>query len=224
MNRNHLAIASIAVMLLMAAIGVAVATALPGDVQLPIHWGVNGEPDSFSDKWTALLMPVVIAGGVSLLFHFLPALEPRHRGFERSQSLYLWGWASLLLMSMMVQLAVVTVALNWSVHGTSFILAGLGIMFLIIGNQLGKSRSMYMIGFRTPWTLASEDVWISTHRLAGKLMVAGGLAIVVAAFLPVPGGLVATLLVAIVAIAVGWPLGYSYVLWRREQSDGRSKE
>ncbi|HMC92889.1 MAG TPA: SdpI family protein, partial [Allosphingosinicella sp.] len=40
----------------------------------------------------------------------------------------------------------------------------IGAMFVLIGNQLGKSRSMYLVGIRTPWTLASEEVWIRTHR------------------------------------------------------------
>ena len=46
--------------------------------------------------------------------------------------------------------------------------------------------SMYLVGIRTPWTLASEEVWIRTHRLGGKLMVAGGLLIIVAALLQSP--------------------------------------
>ena len=59
-------------------------------------------------------------------------------------------------------------------------------MLVPIGNQLGKSRSMYLIGLRTPWTLASEEVWIKTHRLAGKLMIAGGLIAIAAAALALP--------------------------------------
>ncbi|MEJ7776688.1 MAG: SdpI family protein [Sphingomicrobium sp.] len=95
-------------------------------------------------------------------------------------------------------------------------------MFVLIGNQLGKSRSMYLIGIRTPWTLASEEVWIKTHRLAGKLMVAGGLLLIVAAFLPLPPALVAAATVGIIAIAVGVPLVYSFLLWRRERHGDQS--
>lgn len=63
---------------------------------------------------------------------------------------------------------------------------GLGAMLAMGGNQLGKSRSMYLIGFRTPWTLASEEVRIKTDRLAGKLMVGGGLVMFAAAALAIP--------------------------------------
>jgi uncharacterized membrane protein len=223
MTRNGLAIASIAVIVAMIAVAAIVATSLTGDAQLPTHWGLNGRPDGFSGKWTALLLPAVIAGGVSLLFYVLPAIEPRRRGLERSQGLYLWGWAALLVMSLLIQLAVVCVALEWAIAGTSFILAGIGIVFLMIGNQLGKSRSMYMIGFRTPWTLASEEVWIKTHRLAGKLMASGGGLLLLAAFLPLPDNAVAFLLLGVIAVSAGLPVLYSYVLWRREQAAGQAK-
>jgi uncharacterized membrane protein len=117
---------------------------------------------------------------------------------------------------------VVSTALQWSVHATSFILAGVGLIFILIGNQLGKSRSMYLIGIRTPWTLASEEVWIRTHRLAGKLMVAGGALLVLGAFLPLPSGVIATLMLAVIAIAVIVPVAYSFILWRRERASGQA--
>ena len=157
-----------------------------------------------------------MVAGISLLFYFLPALEPRRQGLERSQGLYLWSWAALLIVGVAVELAVVSVALQWPVHGTSFVIGGIGLMFAMIGNQLGKSRSMYLIGIRTPWTLASEEVWIKSHRLAGKLMVASGLLMLVAAFLPSPSGLVATLMLGVIAAAVVIPAGYSFLLWRSE--------
>jgi uncharacterized membrane protein len=218
MNRTSLGIASLLVVAGLLAAGIWVASSLPGDVPLPTHWDIRGEPDSFSDKWTALLLPAVFAAGLSLLLYVLPALESRQEGLKRSQGLYLWCWVSLLLMCVLVQLAAISAAYKWRVHGTSFILAGVGLIFVLIGNQLGKSRSMYLIGIRTPWTLASEEVWIRTHRLAGKLMVGGGALLVLAAFLPLPSGLIAALIVGVIGIVVTIPMIYSYILWRRERS------
>jgi len=216
MTRKTMALASMLVVTAMLIAAWLVGSGLPADLPLPIHWGLDGTPDRFSGKWTALLMPAGLVGGIALLLFFLPALEPRRQGLERSQGLYLWSWASLVIMGVIVQLAVISVALRWSVHGTSFILGGIGLVFALIGNQLGKSRSMYLIGIRTPWTLASEEVWIKTHRLAGKLMVGGGLAMIVAAFLPLPSGVVAALIIGVLAAAVLVPVAYSYVLWRAE--------
>lgn len=222
MTRKTLLIASIIIVAALLTAGAFVGLSIPGDVRLPTHWGLNGEPDRFADKWTALLIPGALVGCLSILLYFLPALEPRRQGFQRSQGLYLWTWAALLIFGVAMQLAVVGVALGWTVHGTSFVFAGLGAMLVLIGNQLGKSRSMYLIGIRTPWTLASEEVWMKTHRLAGKLMVGGGLLLAGAAFLPLPSGVIATIMLVVVAGAVLVPAIYSFVLWRGEQRDDQA--
>jgi uncharacterized membrane protein len=215
-TRQIIGLAALFTTLAILAAGVAVGASLPADAQLPIHWGLDGRPDRFSDKWTALLLPAIMTGGVSLLFWFLPSIEPRKEGFERSQGLYLAGWIGLLLVGSAVQLAVVSVALGWDIQVNRLICLALGAMLVLIGNQLGKSRSMYMMGVRTPWTLASEDVWIRTHRLAGKLMVAAGLLAILLALLPVPpAAMMQGMLVAALG-AAGIPVVYSYLLWRRE--------
>lgn len=224
MNRNALGIASLLLAIAMAAVSVAVGLRLPADLQLPVHWDLSGRPDSYAGKWVGLLMPAGITAAMSLLFWFLPSLEPRGRNFLRSQGLYLWGWGALLLLGIAIEIVVLSVALGWGIPANHVIVGSLGLMFVIVGNQLGKSRSMYLIGLRTPWTLASEEVWIRTHRLAGKLMVLAGLIAFVAALLPLPSGLLASILGAGIAVAAVVPIVYSFLLWRREKTAGQSSE
>lgn len=218
MTRKIVAGASALVVVTMLVAALAVGASIPPDVQLPTHWGLDGQPDDFSGKWLALLLPAGITAALSLLFYFLPALEPRREGLERSQGLYLWGWVALLLMGAIIQLAAVAAALGWPVDTGRLILGGTGAMLVLIGNQLGKSRSMYLIGMRTPWTLASEDVWIRTHRLGGKLMVAAGLVIAAAALIELPPEWLMALLIAAIAVSAVVPIVYSYLLWRRERA------
>ena len=215
MTRNSLAVASAVVIALMISAALAIGASTPADLQLPTHWGIDGTPDRYSDEWTALLIPVGVVGTVSLLMYFIPALEARKRGLERSQGLYAACWSGLLLVGCMIQLAVASAALGWGFKGSSLILAGVGALFVLIGNQLGKSRSMFLIGIRTPWTLSSEEVWIKTHRLAGKLMVAAGLILVILAFLAVSPGMLAAVMLTLLIVALGLPLVYSFLLWRR---------
>ena len=218
MTRNLLGIVSALLVAAMALSAVIAGQSLPADLRLPVHWDLSGAPDDWADKWVGLLMPAGVTAGVGLLFWFLPVLEPRARNFARSQGLYLWGWAAVLLLGVAIQLVVLSTALDWGLPANHVIVGACGLIFVIIGNQLGKSRSMYLIGLRTPWTLASEEVWVRTHRLAGKLMVLGGLATLVAALLPLPSGLLATILIATIAIAAVVPILYSFLLWRRERA------
>lgn len=62
----------------------------------------------------------------------------------------------------------------------------LGLMFLVVGNYLPKCKQTYTVGIRLPWTLADEDNWAYTHRLAGKVWTIGGLVILALTFLRLP--------------------------------------
>jgi uncharacterized membrane protein len=218
MTRKTMAAASLGAVAAMLIASLIVGSGLPENMQLPTHWNLAGEADSHAPKWTALLLPPALIGAVSLLFYFLPALEPRGKGLERSQGLYLGGWAAILFMGLVIEVVVLAAALDWALPVNRLMIAAGGVVFAAIGNQLGKSRSMYLIGLRTPWTLASEEVWIRTHRLAGKLMVVGGVAMVAAALVALPPALLGALVAAVIAVAAGIPVLYSLVLWRREKA------
>jgi uncharacterized membrane protein len=219
-----MALASFLMVLGLTIVGVLVALELPADRRLPIHWGLDGRPDGWADKWTALLLPPGITAATALLFYALPALEPKQEGLSRSQGLYLWGWAALLLIMAIIEVSVLSVALGWGVPVNHLITGGLGVVLVMIGNQLGKSRRMYMIGLRTPWTLSSEEVWIKTHRLAGKLMVGAGAVAILSALLPLPAGLLVTIVVTGIGAAALIPIVYSYLLWRDERRSGQASE
>lgn len=219
MTRKTVGIASVLVTASMIAAALIAGSMLPETMRLPVHWDLGGEADSFAGKWTALLAPAGILAGVSLLFYFLPGLEPRREGLQRSQGLYLWGWIAILLLGAVIQFIVLSEAFGWGVPTNHLMIGALGVVLVLIGNQLGKSRSMFLIGIRTPWTLSSEEVWIKTHRLCGKLMVASGLLMLLAAWLPLPSGLLATVAIAAISITAGVPILYSFILWRRERAD-----
>jgi uncharacterized membrane protein len=221
MNRKSMGLVSLVLVIAMVAIAVWVAGQVPDAARLPIHWDYNGHPNGFAGKWTALLLPAGMSGALSLLFYFLPAIEPRRENLQRSQGLVFAAWAGLLIVMLLIDLTVVAGALHWALSVQAVMLVGVGLMFAAIGNQLGKSRSMFLVGIRTPWTLSSEEVWIKTNRLGGKLMMAAGLVMMVTAFAPLPGRAVPSLVIGLVVVMVGVPIVYSYLLWRRERGAGQ---
>ena len=224
MSREALGIWSATLVLAMIVTNLIVGASIPADIQLPIHWGIDGTADRFAGKWAALALPVGVAAFVSLLFYAMPHLEPKQEGLSRSQGLYLWAWVSVLLIVALMELAVVLIALGWQVPINRLLVAGLGVSFVIIGNHLGKSRRMFLIGIRTPWTLASEEVWIKTHRLAGKLLLVAGAAMVLAAMAGGEPSLLAQVAIVGIAAATLVPSVYSYILWRDERGRAQPRE
>jgi uncharacterized membrane protein len=214
-SMTFISLGLIAVMLIAAA---HFAATLPQGSRVPIHWNVHGRADNFAGAWTALLIPVATAALVSAAFFALPSFEERKLNLERSGGLYLWSWLSALLLAVSLEAAMIAAALDLPIQPPSLILGGVGVLLVLTGNQLGKSRSMRRIGIRTSATLSSEAVWMKVHRLAGKLMVTGGLLLLlgIGIRLPVAGLLALLLVIALAAFLV--PFAYSYRLGRLDDA------
>lgn len=101
------------------------------------------------------------------------------------------------------------------------IYAGVGVLLVVMGSFLGKVTKNFFVGIRTPWTLASDEVWLRTHRLGGKLLVLAGVATLISGLL---GGGPIPLLVAVLIAAVV-PVAYSYFIYRQtEESRPRGSD
>jgi uncharacterized membrane protein len=99
---------------------------------------------------------------------------------------------------------------------TRIVFLAVSVFLAVVGNYLGKVRHNRVFGVRTPWTLKDPRVWDKTHRVAGRLMVLGGLGLALAClFVPDLHLLVAVM----VALTAGPPLCaavYSLRIYRRE--------
>ena len=85
---------------------------------------------------------------------------------------------------------------------------GFGLLFIVVGNYMPKFRQNSFMGIRVKWTLESEANWNATHRMGGKVWVAGGFACLAGAMLPVKAmGAVFPVVLVTVALA---PIVYSY--------------
>ena len=87
-----------------------------------------------------------------------------------------------------------------------------GILFVVIGNYLPKTKQSYTMGIKLPWTLASEENWNRTHRLAGFLWVIGGILLILLTLLRLWNTW--TFLLVIIPMSVV-PMIYSYLLYRK---------
>jgi uncharacterized membrane protein len=91
---------------------------------------------------------------------------------------------------------------------------GLSALIGVMGNRMGKVRQNFFLGIRTPWTLVDPEVWVRTHRLAGKLMVGAAL---ISLFLSLTGASMLIVL-PLVLFSVLAPAAYSYLLYRKLNS------
>ena len=189
---------------------------IPAGQQIPVHWGVDGQPDRYGDKFTGLMLMPLITTGVVLLLAFLPRIEPRRNNLMRSQKAYFAVWLILLLFMLVLHVATTLNTLGYALSINAILGVSVGAMFTVMGNYMGKIRSNYMFGIRTPWTLASEQSWNKTHRLGGKLFMGSGLLTFLASFVN-QGGAVAYVMLTTLLGSTAFLLLYSYVIWRDEK-------
>jgi uncharacterized membrane protein len=116
-----------------------------------------------------------------------------------------------------LHLVVLANGVGWPVPVGKLVPAGVGLLFVMLGNYLSRVQPNWFLGIRTPWTLSSDQVWRKTHRIGGAFFVIGGIGMVAAAF--VPPAMVFPVLIAIVTLVAVVPVVLSYVFWRREQGN-----
>jgi uncharacterized membrane protein len=188
---------------------------LPANAQLPMHWNAHGEVDRYGDKWTALMMPALLAAIMTLVFWGIGRIEPQQDHLAKSQGLFRVAWVGVLGIAVVIELLLLSTIFHWSLAPLGLIFGAMGLFFTAMGDQLGKTRPMYMVGIRTPWTLADPEVWTATHRLGGKLLVLAGLVWLVSAVFGWVNVFTLPILVGVMMAASLVPVVYSYLLWRR---------
>ena len=173
-NRKTLIIASI-VTILPVLIGIICWDRLP-DV-MATHFGMNNEANGFSSKAFAVFgLPLVLLA-VLWVGAFVTAHDPKRQNISLKMfSLMLWIAPAI---SLVAAATVYPVNLGYELDITFISELLLGLMFTIIGNYLPKARQNYTIGIKIPWTLANEENWNRTHRLAGYLWMACGILMII---------------------------------------------
>jgi uncharacterized membrane protein len=176
--------------------------------QVPMHWNFAGQVDRYGSRLSMLWIGPGMMIAMLLVGVVLPWLSPR--GFDVKRFEPAFNYIITLLVGLFayiyaIQLAAILTGEMSVLHMT---LAGLCVLMVLLGNQLGKVKRNFFIGVRTPWTLANEQVWYATHRLSAKLMVASGLAGLVAVWAGAPSWLVLALTSAWALVAVLYSLAY----------------
>ena len=185
-----------------------------------IHWGIDGTADGWeSPLWVVVVLPLIL-----LALHWLCVLitwKDNVKNDQNTKVLRMTYWI-LPAISLYVAAIMFAVAFGFTMHMHVYLLILLGLTFILIGNYLPKCRHNRTIGIKIKWTLANEENWNKTHRVAGILSVAVGVACLLAAFLP--EAVFPFVLVAVIAVCVGVPTVYSYLLYRKHLREGKATQ
>jgi len=202
---------AVLVLLAMFAAGALLYPHLPPRV--PAHWDIAGRVDGYASRAVGAFMPPLLAAGVYILMLVLPLIDPRRENYAKFSGVYRILRLCLVLFLGVVYLVTLGGAMGYPVRVERIMPALVGLLFIVIGNYLPRVRHNYFVGVRTPWTLADEEVWRRTHRLAGPLFVAAGLAAVLSSLLGGPASF-AVFITAVIGVSLLSAV-YSLLVYRK---------
>lgn len=188
---------------------------LPDSV--PMHWNIRGEIDRYGPKSQVWILPAITSGLIYLILLVAPAIDPKKKIAQMGRKYDQLKFALVASMSALACVIIYMIQQGESAGTTPFLVI-VGMLIAVLGNYMKTVQPNYFIGIRTPWTLEHPEVWEKTHRLGGKIWFAGGILMIVLAFLTGSQWQLYLILGLPIILAV-IPLVYSYQEYRRLTAD-----
>jgi uncharacterized membrane protein len=181
--------------------------------KVPIHWGLNGEVNGYGSKLFGAFGLPAISLATYLLYLVIPYIDPKRKNYEDFKSTYQFLKYLIIIFFLGIEVMTLSIASGVIVNKPIFIQIMVSLLFILIGNVMGRFKHNYFVGIKTAWTLANEEVWRKTHRMAGPLWVIGGIVNIILAFTGTNfNGLGFIVIVAIITIV---PIAYSYFAYQK---------
>lgn len=209
-NKRELWISSL-VILLPIVFGLVFWDQLPE--QMVTHWGMDWEPDGWSDRRLAVFALPVLILVVHWFCVFCTSKDPK--GKDQSNKIVrvlLWICP---VVSLVTGGMVYSTALGKTIKAYCIVYLLIGLLFIVIGNYLPKCTQNHTIGIRVKWTMANEENWNATHRFSGKVWTVGGVLMMGCSFFP--GIISLYVFTALVVVLSVITVGYSYYYFKTKQ-------
>ena len=167
---------------------------------VPLHYNFAGEIDRWGSKYEHFMMPVLLIVFVILMQVITYFQEkkiedeptPREQASRRNNIkvvrivtiVFEIFW--LILICWMLWTSKENANIETAQTTTNivqFIWIALGILLVVIGNILPKSRMNSVIGVRTTWSMYNEETWSKSNRFGGIVLMVTGVAMVIASLI-----------------------------------------
>lgn len=183
---------------------------LPQNV--PLHYGSDMQPDRYGDK-SEMWFPIILLMSVSLISYLLITniykIDPKVSEDQPQTAMHKIAFAIVAFFSVISMYIIYSTVKGGS---NSFLFVILGLLFAVLGNFMYNIKPNYFVGMRLPWTLNDDENWKQTHRIAGKVWVAGGIFICLLSFL-VPVTWMLPAMMVTISILVLWPTLNSFMFY-----------
>ena len=183
------------------------------------HWNAAGQANGTMPKATGTffipgLMLVFIA-----IYAAIPKIDPLKENLEKFRKDYDLLWLTMLGFFAWLHIMMLAWNLGAQFSFGRWLSPAFAGLWYALGIVLGRAHRNWFVGIRTPWTLASDEVWDRTHRLASKLFKVVAAISLIGVILPLQAS--SLILWPVLAVALVTVV-YSYVAWKHPSKVDRS--
>ena len=200
-----------AIILLQTLVGVLLWDRLPD--QIATHFDFHNQPNGWSSKtFTVFGMPLVM-----LALHWITLLVSSTKNAQiknlNGKVKFLFWWI-IPSVSLLMTVLCYGYALGAPFDIGRIVLPFVGLIFAITGNYMPKVRRNYSVGIKVPWTLADDENWNKTHRMAAPVWVICGIVLIVLGLI----GYTSWPAFVVIMVMVFLPTMYSFALHLKKKN------
>jgi uncharacterized membrane protein len=184
--------------------------------QMGMQWNVEGNVNWYAPKVVAVFIVPVVLALLQLVTVGIRRNDPKRENTSAAMQI-IKDW---MIPVVSVLIAVYSILQNTGTSiGNVVPLVVIGLILILVGNFIPKSRQNYTMGIRTPWALNNVDNWNKTHRLAGWLWIVGGIVLIISAFLVNNTPQLLMVLLPDIILMVVVPFAYSYAFYKKHDGN-----
>ena len=188
---------------------------LPETARIAVHFDFSGRPNGWMGRDMALLFAPGATTVATLAFWLMPYATRHRENLRASAASYHAGWVGMAVVLFVAHCGIIFAARGWHIDVPGSTAIVVAFIFIAVGNSLGKSRPNPLVGIRTPWTRRSDLSWDKSNRVAGRMLVATGLA-TLATIAAADGHTAHIVMIAGVLLTAAIAVPLSYIYWRRD--------
>lgn len=185
------------------------------------HFGIDGTPDRYGSKYEAFLFPAIILG-IALFYFFYRKFQQRSSiedNDRTARNLDILDTVILIVMVLFNALCVFLLTIMKhpvtmkNKESMIFVIIStiIGVLFILLGNILPKTKTNSFVGVRLSWCMDSDEHWYITNRNCGIAMVLSGICTVIAGLIVRNGTYIIYMILSLIVFLTVATI-YSYVI------------
>ena len=189
------------------------------------HFGIDGTPDRYGSKYEAFLFPAIILVITLLYFLYRKFQEKSSKedNDRTARNLDILDTVILIVMVLFNALCVFLLTMMKrpgmmkNKENMIFVIIScvIGVLFILLGNILPKTKPNSFIGIRLSWCMDSDEHWYIANRNCGIAMVLSGICTVIAGLIVKNGTYVIYMILSLILFLTVATI-YSYVIIKKK--------